>query len=102
MSVLRHRDEYDCKNCQWGRHCDDSNPAPFDKFILRGSNGFELRSRTCFLPMITKRSLMLIDLYPHYKRGNLLRSGGVLEQPHVYLQSMNLIAELANETPDDD
>jgi hypothetical protein len=46
--------------------------------------------------MITKDSQSMLELFRHYKDGNLAVSGGVLEQPAKYLESMNVIERCIN------
>lgn len=98
MAVLRNRKDYDCAACKWGRHCDDSNPAPYRKFVLKGF----MKSRTCFLPMVTPRASYLIELFQHYQSNHLFVPGGVSSQPHVYMHAMSKLSELATEAPEGD
>lgn len=85
---------YDCATCKWGRHCDDSNPAPTD-------NWFEIpgviKSGTCLLPMITPQSRYLLRLYGHYKNRLLPYAGGLLNQPNYYIEAMEHIAAVAGD-----
>lgn len=81
------RGKFNCSACSWGRHCDDSNPAPYNKFVIKGF----MESKTCFLPMVTDESRFLLRLYRHYKNGLLAVSGGVLDQPNYYLEAMETI-----------
>jgi len=81
--------DFDCEHCIWGRHCDDTNPAPFAKWILPGV----IESRTCLLPMITGESHFLLRMYRHYKERILPFAGGILEQPHFYAMAMEIIAD---------
>lgn len=41
--------------------------------------------------MVTSESGQMLDLFSHYQKGVLARSGGVLEQPAKYLQAMKII-----------
>ncbi len=77
-----------CKTCVWGRHCDESNPAPFAKWVIRGV----IESRTCLLPMITEQTRFLLRQYAHYKSRVLPYAGGMLEQPNYYAEAMEIIA----------
>ena len=74
-------------NCAWGRHCDESRPAPFPKWAIAGV----IESTTCLLPMITERSMSFLRLYRHYKNGWLPYTGGLLDQPNIYLEAMEII-----------
>lgn len=50
-----------------------------------------LESRTCLLPMVTDDSRVLLRMYGHYKNGLLPLSGGVLDQPAVFSEAMELV-----------
>lgn len=78
-----------CETCAWGRHCDQSNPAPIAKWVIRGV----IESRTCLLPMITPASRFLLRLYGHYKSRILPGAGGLLDQAHHYVEAMEILAE---------
>lgn len=88
MHVAHHREKFDCANCRWHRHCDDRNPAGFAMFSIPDIG---LESKTCLLPMITSESRALLGLYTHYKNGLLPFGGGVLDQPCVFDDAMQLI-----------
>ena len=42
---------------------------------------------------ISNESIRFIDYYTHFKNGLYLVSGGLLEQPSVYIQAMRIIAD---------
>ena len=48
----------------------------------------------CFLTDLDNDSMYWLKMYSHYSAGHLLNSGGIADQPAVYLQSMRLIAWL--------
>jgi len=52
-----------------------------------------IESRTCLLPMITPASRLLLRLYGHYKSRILPHAGGLLDQPHHYIEAMEILAE---------
>lgn len=52
----------------------------------------EIESNVCFLPMITERSRFFLRLYSHYKNKHLVNAGGILDQPNIYLEAMELIS----------
>ena len=79
--------EFDCRDCHWGRHCDDANPAPFDTWLIDGEP-----RRTCPKPAVTRASLTWLRLYRHYTQGHLLTEGGLMRQPARYLEAMEHIA----------
>lgn len=78
-----------CESCSWGRHCDVTRPAPFAKWKIAGV----IESRTCLLPMISPFSRLMLQLYGHYTRRILPRSGGLLDQPNQYTEAMEILAE---------
>lgn len=49
------------------------------------------RSRQCLRQQVNDDSIELLKLYKFYEQGNLLVSGGVYDQPAVYLSAMQLI-----------
>lgn len=65
-------------------------PASYDKFIIKFS-GLEIKSKTCFLPMVTDELDGYMSLYSHYRNGYLYKSGGVSDQPKLYLELMAII-----------
>lgn len=50
-----------------------------------------IRSKTCLKPMVGPDEWKLISLYRHYKNGFLPSTGGVLDQPQVFLEAMEAI-----------
>lgn len=90
--MAANRSKFDCQHCIWGRHCDDSNPALFDKWALPGV----IESRTCLLPMITPFSWFMVELYGHYQNRLLPFAGGVLEQPAIYAEAMRTLDSTFN------
>jgi len=50
-----------------------------------------IESKTCFLPMITDNTGNYLRLYQHYKNHLLPFSGGILEQPNLFLQVMEIL-----------
>lgn len=50
-----------------------------------------LESRTCLLPMITEESRQLMKAYAHYKNQLLPFAGGMLDQPAIFGEAMELI-----------
>ena len=90
--MAANRSKFDCQHCIWGRHCDASNPAAFDKWAIPGV----IESRTCLLPMITPFSWFMIELYGHYQNRLLPFSGGVLEQPAIYVEAMRTLDSTFN------
>jgi len=88
VEVAAQRDKFDCRNCRFHRHCDESNPAPFPMFAIAEIG---LESRTCLLPMITAASHEFMRLYGHYKNRLLPFAGGLYDQPALYREAMEVI-----------
>lgn len=61
--------------------------ASYDLHEVKGV----IKSKTCLLPMVTDLSRDLLVLGRHYHSGKLAFSGGLLEQPNLYLEAMELI-----------
>jgi len=55
-----------------------------------------IESDVCLLPMVDPGATYLISLYQHYKRGHLPYSGGVLDQPDIVMQALDLIASIVD------
>lgn len=66
--------------------------AGFDKWELDG-----WKSRICPRRLITTESSDWLRLFSLYKAGHLLVSGGVLDQPAIYLHAMTLIDVLISQ-----
>ena len=47
--------------------------------------------------MVSEASHTLIKLYGHYKQQILPFAGGILEQPHYYIQAMEIIDAAVND-----
>jgi hypothetical protein len=96
LEVARNADLFRCETCTWGRHCDDTKPAPIAQWVIRGSFG-TIESRTCFLPMITPQTHFLLRLFSHYKNAVLPYAGGLLDQPHFFAEAMEILAGRSGE-----
>ncbi|WP_144395668.1 hypothetical protein [Pleionea sediminis] len=94
----RNKESFNCETCQWGRHCDDRNPAPIEQWIVKRAGKIVVESTTCLLPMVSNRSVQFLNLFNHYKHHHLLISGGIAEQPNVYLTAMQIINGQLNES----
>lgn len=99
-----HGDQFNCRQCRLGHHCDEGRqwavwddknhrvvqsvgPADFDMLEIPGT----IVSRTCFLPLITDESRMLLRLHGHYKQHHLPDAGGVMDQPSVIMEAIEVI-----------
>jgi len=65
----------------------------FERWTL----GDEFRSRVCPRRLITRDSLMWMQLYSAWSDGHLLIAGGLLDQPAIYLGAMTRISALYSE-----
>lgn len=48
-------------------------------------------SNICLKPMVTEGSKFMLRLYRHYQNNILPFGGGILDQPNIYVQAMELI-----------
>ena len=60
------------------------------------------KSSRCPRRAVSPESRFWLDLYSHYAKGHLYASGGVSDQPAVYLDVMALISSYVSEAQDDD
>jgi hypothetical protein len=51
-----------------------------------------IESKTCLLPMITPQSRFLLRMHQHYEKRILPHEGGLLEQPHYYVEAMEILS----------
>jgi hypothetical protein len=92
VTVIQNRKDFDCDKCIWGRHCDESNPAPFNQWKIPGNrNAAVIESNVCLLPMVTNRALFFIRLHKHYRNGVLFSGSGFMDQPNLYLEMMEIL-----------
>jgi hypothetical protein len=90
-------EDYNCKKCKNSFYCDEKaewpkskGAASFDLIeIERG--GYIIKSQTCLIPQITHRTNYLFKLHNHYHNGLPLLSGGLYDQPALYLEAMEII-----------
>ncbi len=78
---------FNCEFCTWGRHCDKSNPASFNQWVIPNI----IDTNICLKPMVTSKSLGFLKMYTHYKNRLLPYSGGILDQPYSYIRAMEII-----------
>lgn len=95
--VAAEADRFNCDKCPWGRHCDESNPAPYAKFVIQISGRPFMESRTCFLPMISAQSHAMLRLHLHYRNGILAHAGGISDQEQIYVQAMEVLEQTYHE-----
>lgn len=93
IEVAKHADSFNCDTCPH-HNCDSDGSRPGSRgpgvpgqWEVRGV----IRSNTCLLPMITAFSHECLRLYRHYKNGVLMHTGGLYDQPRVYIQAMGVI-----------
>ena len=96
--MAANNNRFNCKECKWGRYCDEDmiwpgskGPSPIKgKFTIKGV----IESEICFLPMITEQSNFMLRLYIHYRNKILPFEGGLLNQPNKYLSAMEIISQV--------
>ena len=77
-----------------GCNCDRDHRAAWPKWRI-GEESYQ----TCPRYLITDRSWMFLRLYGHYRRGFLPLRGALFEQPHVYVEAMEIIGAHVNDDP---
>ena len=100
IEVNRDHENFDCRNCVNGHHCTEIaedarwpqsvGVAPIDMFEIPNV----IKTNVYLRPMITQASLFYFRLYKHYQKSMFPYSGGLLDQPAVYMQAMELIESL--------
>jgi len=90
--VAWNAEAFNCERCPWGRHCDETRPAPIKQWVIKNV----IETNVCLLPMITPESRFLLRLHDHYKKGHMAREGGILEQSNFYLEAMEILNEREN------
>lgn len=89
VAVALKPSEFDCDRCR-ERHCTPATAAPFPLWEIDGVGPMTV----CPKPQITPQSDRYLSLYRHYRNGILAVSGGLLDQPNPYLESMEQIDAL--------
>lgn len=85
--VRREPKNYPCGNC----NCDADGRDPDGG--TWSIPGVIEKSPICLRRLINQRSLYFLDLHRHYLNGVLPVSGGLLDQPYIYLRAMTIIEE---------
>jgi hypothetical protein len=88
------RRPFDCQRCTWGRHCDESKPAPFKQWEFTHRGAVVFQSNICPLPMVTSESNALVRAYGHYRKGYLPYAGGMQDQPLLYVRAMEFLGQV--------
>jgi hypothetical protein len=47
--------------------------------------------KTCPLPLVSDMSRTILSLHKHYQNGCFPYSGGLFDQPNLYIQAMELL-----------
>lgn len=71
-------------------------PASYPKFMIH-FQGQKIEQNTCFLPEVDAEANHYTKLYNFYKSGTLYRGSGVMDQPSLYLEIMQLFDAVINE-----
>jgi hypothetical protein len=77
--------------------CETCNCWNGDAGIERWQLGEKWKSRFCPRLQITQESRDLLRIHAHYREGNLLLAGGMLDQPAIYFSAMEHIDSLIRE-----
>ena len=98
IEVSQNQKDFNCDNCKNSFHCTETKndplwpnsigPAEFEILEVAGI----IDSRVCLKPMITSSSYFYLRLYEHYKNGLLPFSGGLLDQPAVFIETMEVMS----------
>lgn len=93
VEVQANRKEFDCDNCRFGQnskgnYCDESNPSPHAIWVVPGV----IESAWCLLPMVSRFSIAMLKIFPHWERGVMPLPGALLEQPQIVHSAMDIIA----------
>lgn len=97
--MAKKADKFDCKKCSL-KNCDVTGeiegslgPATYPVWAIDNVGEFNI----CPLPMITPRSNRLLELHGFYKNNILPLSGGILDQPNLFMEAMRQIDSIVNE-----
>jgi hypothetical protein len=84
VAVAREPKNFPCDSCD----CyPDGRSRDGTKWKIPGV----LESDICFRKRLTARSLLMLELYAHYKNGILPVAGGLLDQAFAYYHAMSVI-----------
>jgi len=89
--------DYNCNTCQWGRHCDESNPHTYDAWKVTLYKEVIYEGRVCPKGTMGSFEMQMLRDHVHYKNGVLPFSGGSYEQPNVFMQTMAIIEQVYQE-----
>lgn len=94
-------DEFDCKTCR-ARYCDAERKlpgsigrAPFPQWVIENPAGGDplIESDTCLLPMVDAGTWYLFRLHRLFDKGVMYQAGGLMNQPHRYIEAMLAVSE---------
>ncbi len=72
--------------------CDASHRAPWPRWSIDG-----VSHQTCPRYLVTEHSWSLLRLYGHYRRGILPFQGALFDQPHRFVEAMEIIGNHIND-----
>jgi len=82
-----------CESCD----CVDGE-APIPRWQVEGEpifpdghGGYSNSTRSCPRRLVNPESVHLLSLFRHYRAGHLYQSGGISDQPAIYLAAMQTI-----------
>jgi len=76
---------FNCGNCD----CDETFNAGFEKWYIPE---IDFSSSTCLRQLVTARSVQLLRIYNQYQAHILPLAGGWLDQPNLFVDAMETIA----------
>ncbi len=79
---------YNCSKCRFGRHCNESNPAPAPQWK---ADGLIDNPYICPLPIVQNWVFDLIRLRNHLKDGINPFAGGILDWPVVFMRAIDVL-----------
>lgn len=86
--------DFNCNKCKRHHHCDVDGEWPDSQgasIINICSIEGVIESKVCLLPLITDRSRLFLNLHKHYKNNYLPFSGGLMDQPQLFLEAMEIL-----------
>ncbi len=97
VNVQLNAKDFDCQHCQWGRHCDESNPHTHDAWVIKLYKAVIYEGRVCPKGTMEPFALQMLDDFTHYQNSILPFGGGRYDQPNIFMQAMSIIQQVYNE-----
>lgn len=100
MFALENTIDFDCEHCRWGKHCDESNPASTDIFIInetatdkkgnKSAGRVVLKQNTCFKSERNQATDQWYELFVQWRENVMPISVGYLELPNYFIEVMKV------------